>query len=141
MCSRSPHRPLFRIRWFGEASTFLRHKGPLHSLLYPVHCERPALRLSAPEPASESKCISCHWAGPSASSAAGSAQVFSSQQKQVYTSTKTHTEREREINKSIVLVFVCQTAFVMTMLSKNYQVVFTSRYLHLTSRFQEGSLL
>ena len=35
-----------------QGSSWLGHKDPLHILLYPVHCERPALRHMAPVPAS-----------------------------------------------------------------------------------------
>lgn len=36
-----------------QDSSSLKHKGPLHIFLYPVHCERPALRGTAPVPASQ----------------------------------------------------------------------------------------
>lgn len=45
-------------------SSSLRHKDPLHILLYPVHCGWPASRRNAPEAALGTKCISCHWLVP-----------------------------------------------------------------------------
>lgn len=41
-----------------QGPSSLRHKAPLHILLYPGHCERPLPAGSGP------KCTSCHWLLP-----------------------------------------------------------------------------
>ena len=45
----------------GYGCSSLRHKAPLHILLYPVHCGSPALEAHGSRGCFGAKCLSCHW--------------------------------------------------------------------------------
>lgn len=47
-----------------QDSSSLRHKAPLHILLYPIHCRGPASKAHGSSGCFGTKCISCHWRVP-----------------------------------------------------------------------------
>lgn len=47
-----------------QDSSSLRHKAPLHILLYPFHCGGPASKAHGSSGCFGTKCISCHWRVP-----------------------------------------------------------------------------
>lgn len=47
-----------------QDSSSLRHKAPLHILLYPTLCGGPASKEHGSAGCSGTKCISCHWLVP-----------------------------------------------------------------------------